>query len=202
MGIRLGIEENVIHRDVLDVSRRAEPRAWARKYFTAPSVSWLFLVCITIGINLRRLSSMAPHKRIQFALDRAISVLTTRDRDVNTIIGEYTMFMKIMEELNPLIRIRSSYVSRLIYMDQSREPSFHSWINPNSRISKNETNVTNVTPRLQVIIMVGIGIRRTISISNTIKMMARRKNRIEKGMRAVLLGSNPHSNGEDFSRSV
>lgn len=60
----------------------------------------------------------------------------------------------------------------------------------------------NVTPRLQVIIMVGIGISRTISMSNTIKIIARRKNRIEKGIRAVLLGSNPHSNGEDFSRSV
>lgn len=69
---------------------------------------------------------MAPQRRIQFALDRAISVLTTRDRDVNIMIGEYIMFMKIMEELNPLIRIRSSYVSRLIYRDQSKEPSFHS----------------------------------------------------------------------------
>jgi hypothetical protein len=50
--------------------------------------------------------------------------------------------------------------------------------------------------------MVGIGIRRTISISNTMKIMARRKNRIENGIRAVLLGSNPHSKGEDFSRSA
>ena len=47
----------------------------------------------------------------------------------------------------------------------------------------------------------GIGIKRTISISNTIKIMANRKNRVENGIRAVLLGSNPHSNGEDFSRS-
>jgi hypothetical protein len=39
-------------------------------------------------------------------------------------------------------------------------------------------------------------------MSNTIKIMARRKNRIEKGIRAVLFGSNPHSNGEDFSRSM
>lgn len=41
----------------------------------------------------------------------------------------------------------------------------------------------------------------TISISNTIKMIANRKNRNENGMRAVFLGSNPHSNGVDFSRS-
>jgi len=38
-------------------------------------------------------------------------------------------------------------------------------------------------------------------MSKTIKIMASKKNRVEKGTRAVLLGSNPHSNGEDFSRS-
>ncbi len=48
----------------------------------------------------------------------------------------------------------------------------------------------------------GRGTSNTISISNTIKMMARRKNRMENGTRALWLGSNPHSNGEDFSRSV
>lgn len=48
----------------------------------------------------------------------------------------------------------------------------------------------------------GRGINRTISISNTIKMIANRKNRMEKGIRALWLGSNPHSNGEDFSRDV
>ena len=47
----------------------------------------------------------------------------------------------------------------------------------------------------------GIGISRTISISNTIKIIANRKNRIENGIRAVFFGSNPHSNGVDFSRS-
>ena len=51
-------------------------------------------------------------------------------------------------------------------------------------------------------IIVGIGISNTISISNTIKIIASRKNRIENGIRAVLLGSNPHSKGDDFSRSV
>ena len=47
----------------------------------------------------------------------------------------------------------------------------------------------------------GAGIRSTISISNTKKITAKRKNRVENGIRAFLLGSNPHSNGEDFSRS-
>jgi hypothetical protein len=48
---------------------------------------------------------------------------------------------------------------------------------------------------------IGIGIIKTISISNTIKMTANKKNRIENGIRALWFGSNPHSKGEDFSRS-
>jgi hypothetical protein len=48
----------------------------------------------------------------------------------------------------------------------------------------------------------GIGRSSTISTSNTMKIMAKRKNRIENGIRAVFFGSNPHSNAEDFSRSM
>jgi hypothetical protein len=47
----------------------------------------------------------------------------------------------------------------------------------------------------------GAGITRTISISKTIKIKPRRKNRKENGIRALFLGSNPHSKGEVFSRS-
>lgn len=47
----------------------------------------------------------------------------------------------------------------------------------------------------------GLGINKTISMSNTKKITARRKNRIENGIRALFLGSNPHSKGEHFSRS-
>ena len=47
-----------------------------------------------------------------------------------------------------------------------------------------------------------IGRRSTISTSNTRKITANRKNRREKGCRADLCGSKPHSKGEDFSRSV
>lgn len=59
-----------------------------------------------------------------------------------------------------------------------------------------------------VAVMVGIsearsgsGISSTISISKTMKMILRRKNRIENGIRALFFGSNPHSKGDDFSRS-
>lgn len=47
-----------------------------------------------------------------------------------------------------------------------------------------------------------MGSRRTISTSNIRKITASRKNRRENGMRADLFGSNPHSNGEVFSRSL
>ena len=47
----------------------------------------------------------------------------------------------------------------------------------------------------------GAGRRRTISISKIRKITASKKNRREKGIRADLFGSNPHSKGEFFSRS-
>jgi hypothetical protein len=49
---------------------------------------------------------------------------------------------------------------------------------------------------------IGIGIRRTISMSKTRKMTARRKKRRENGIRAEELGSKPHSKGVDFSRFI
>lgn len=47
-----------------------------------------------------------------------------------------------------------------------------------------------------------MGINNTISISKTMKIIANKKNRMENGIRALWFGSNPHSNGEDFSRFV
>jgi hypothetical protein len=54
---------------------------------------------------------------------------------------------------------------------------------------------------LDWIIIIGVGINKTISMSKTIKITASRKNRVENGIRAELDGSNPHSKGEVFSRS-
>ncbi len=47
----------------------------------------------------------------------------------------------------------------------------------------------------------GMGRRRTISMSKTRKITARRKKRRENGVRAEECGSKPHSNGDSFSRS-
>lgn len=65
---------------------------------------------------------------------------------------------------------------------------------------KNKVTPVNKVTVFVVFEIKGIGIRRTISISNTIKMIASKKNRIENGIRALWFGSNPHSNGESFSR--
>lgn len=74
-------------------------------------------------------------------------------------------------------------------------------MSPSIRINRKIVAVIRLDLRLFIISEMGRGINKTISISNTMKMIARRKNRMENGIRAVLLGSNPHSNGEDFSRS-
>ena len=39
MGRIFGVDEKGIHNEELEVRRSAEPRAWARKYFTDPSTS-------------------------------------------------------------------------------------------------------------------------------------------------------------------
>ena len=49
--------------------------------------------------------------------------------------------------------------------------------------------------------VIGMGNNKAISTSKIIKITAIRKNRDEKGSRAEFLGSNPHSNGDLFSRS-
>lgn len=70
------------------------------------------------------------------------------------------------------------------------------------RINVNRDALINRIDIFVDIDKIGSGINSTISISNTMKMIASRKNRMEKGIRALWLGSNPHSNGEDFSRMV
>lgn len=65
--------------------------------------------------------------------------------------------------------------------------------------TKHASSISRVKHRLTVI---GIGIIKTISTSKTKNITARRKKRREKGSRADLLGSNPHSKGEHFSRSL
>lgn len=53
-----------------------------------------------------------------------------------------------------------------------------------------------------ILIIEIIGNRRAISTSKIKKITAIRKNWIEKGIREDLIGSNPHSKGLLFSRSI
>jgi hypothetical protein len=53
----------------------------------------------------------------------------------------------------------------------------------------------------EVVIVIGIGRRSAISTAKIIKITAVKKNRDEKFIRAEFFGSNPHSNGDLFSRS-
>jgi len=52
-----------------------------------------------------------------------------------------------------------------------------------------------------VIMVIGIGNSSAISTSKIMKITAIKKNRDENGSRAEFFGSNPHSNGDLFSRS-
>lgn len=71
-----------------------------------------------------------------------------------------------------------------------------------NRISRNISIALMAAGVFSIVGRSGIGSSSTISTSNTMKMMASRKNRIENGIRAVFFGSNPHSNADDFSRSL
>lgn len=59
-------------------------------------------------------------------------------------------------------------------------------------------DLNNTTP---VILLTKYGKINTSSTSKIRKTKAKRKNRIEKGRRAFILGVNPHSKGLNFSRS-
>ena len=69
------------------------------------------------------------------------------------------------------------------------------------KISKNTDLIIIHDLILDVIMVIGIGNSSAISTSNTMKITAIKKNRDEKGSRAEFFGSNPHSNGDLFSRS-
>ncbi len=75
---------------------------------------------------------------------------------------------------------------------QFKDPSFHSWINPKIKIVREAIAVIRAEIGLRLIDN-GRGINRTISISKTKNRTTRRKNRREKGIRALFFGSNPHS---------
>lgn len=88
------------------------------------------------------------------------------------------------------------------YCAQSKEPSFHSWNNPTIRIIRKINTLIVIGMEIEAAILDKAGKRSTISTSKIKKIIASKKNRSEKGNRADLIGSKPHSKGEFFSRSL
>ena len=88
------------------------------------------------------------------------------------------------------------------YLAQDKEPSFHSWRRPKIKIIKNINELRRRGDRTKEDMRIGAGISKTISTSKTRKITANKKKRVENGIRALFFGSNPHSNGDAFSRSI
>ena len=91
--------------------------------------------------------------------------------------------------------------SYLYYDDHSRAPWFHSWNRPKRRIIIKNNDVINQFIKWDDLIIGMIGKIKAISTSKIRKIIVIKKNRSENGIREELLGSNPHSKGEFFSRS-
>lgn len=87
------------------------------------------------------------------------------------------------------------------YLAQDSLPWKISWANPKIRITKITPPLARVIIKLDIITEGRIGKIKISSTSKIRKIMATKKNRIEKGSRDIVLGENPHSNGLYFSRS-
>lgn len=88
------------------------------------------------------------------------------------------------------------------YFLQFKAPWYHSWYNPNNKI-KIKINLLIVQEKILLVLKIKtIGRIKAISTSKIKKIIAIKKNRIEKGIREEFKGSNPHSKADDFSRSL
>lgn len=87
------------------------------------------------------------------------------------------------------------------YSAHSSDPWFHSWYSPMIKMIINNVLIVAHDIMFDLVITTVIGNKSAISTSNTKNIIAIRKNRRENGSRADPMGSNPHSNGDLFSRS-
>jgi hypothetical protein len=69
------------------------------------------------------------------------------------------------------------------------------------RIARDTVLISIQDLTFDVNMVIGIDSRSAISTSKIMKITAIRKNRVENGGRAEFFGTNPHSNGDLFSRS-
>lgn len=78
---------------------------------------------------------------------------------------------------------------------------FHSWYNPINKTIIKKNLILDQIKKLVILNRLIIGKINAISTSKIKKITVIKKKCNEKGIRADDLGSNPHSNGDDFSRS-
>lgn len=97
------------------------------------------------------------------------------------------------------MQIKYYWFNYILYC-QFRIPWFHSWKRPITRIIKKIILVINQIFKLENFIVKIIGSKRVISTSKIRKIIVIKKNRNENGIRELLIGLNPHSNGDIFSR--
>lgn len=79
---------------------------------------------------------------------------------------------------------------------------FHSWYNPNNKIIIKKNLIFIQLRKFTNLKVKIIGKINAISTSKIKKITVIKKKCNENGIRAEDLGSNPHSNGEHFSRSI
>jgi len=170
------------------------PRAWTIKYLTLASVSWNNCELAINGIKDNKLSSIPAHKNNQLLLERAIRVpvivVVINNKDEGAI--------KLRKESSLSDIKLEAFICASVAYFHSKEPSFHSWYNPNKRIKQNIITVIFINNETDL--LEGTGINKAISISKTRNKTAKIKNRSENGIRAELYGSKPHSKGVLFSK--
>lgn len=85
------------------------------------------------------------------------------------------------------------------YFTHCKAPWDHSKYRPINKIKIKKIEVIDQIKILEIFNRIIIGKINTISTSKIKKIIVIKKNRIDKGNRDLLIGSNPHSNGVNFS---
>lgn len=173
----------VVQENRLLKRRSEEPITCAIKYLTAASVWRVFNEEKIKGIKENIFNSSPNQIIIQLELEMEIREPRIKVEEKRKIWGS----------------IENNIIN---FHDHSRDPSFHSWRSPKIKIRIKNNLLTNAVVKNPVVIIKGRGNKRIISMSNTKKITAVKKNRKEKGSRAFFTGSNPHSYGESFSRDI
>lgn len=104
--IRCFIDVYEYHKPILENNNIEDPRAWAKKYFIAASVSWDNDDLKIKGINLSMFNSIATHTISHLDLEIAISVLRSKV-DIETIEVD-VIFIRVRRGWTPKQKLEAS----------------------------------------------------------------------------------------------